>query len=133
MSYLSYLPGARPFLAMASKEYDTLVSCTGKLEIALNGDREILHFLEQEGYNIPDHDEVSNPRSRLSAQEKAVIVVTAIKNKVRLNSKNYQKLLHHFDSNERVYGDIITILDQAYNKGSLPKNQPSAESGKASH
>ena len=113
-----------------SNEYATLDSCSDKLEIALTGDRGILHFLKQEGYNIPD--DVSNPKSMLSSQEKAGLVVTAIKNKVSLNSRNYQKLLDHFHSNERVYGDIITILEQAYNKlGSHPKDQPSEEDGKA--
>ncbi len=87
-----------------------------KLEIAFTGDRDILHFLEQEGYNIPD--DVSNPKSMLSDQERAGFVVTAIKDKVSLNSRNYQKLLDHFHDNdrERVYGDIITILEQAHNK-----------------
>ncbi len=114
-----------------SKEYATLVSCTDRLEIAFTGDRDILHFLEQEGYNIPD--DVSNPKSMLSDRQKAGLVVTAIKNKVSLNSRNYQKLLDHFHCNERVYGDIITILEQAYNKlGSHPKDQPSEEDGKAS-
>ena len=37
-----------------SKEHATLVSCSDRLEIALTGDRDILHFLEREGYNIPD-------------------------------------------------------------------------------
>ncbi len=111
-------------------EYATLVSCTDKLELALKGDKDILHFLEQEGYNIPD--DVSNPKSMLSSQEKAGLVVTAIKDKVSLNSRNYRKLLDHFHSNERVYGDIITILEQAYDDklGSHPKDQPSEEEGK---
>ncbi len=112
-----------------SQEYATLVSCTDKLEIALTGDRDILHFLEQEGYNIPD--DVNNPKLMLSAQEKAALVVTAIKNKVSLSSRNYQKLLDHFHTNERVYGGIITILEQTYNKLSSPfKDQPSSEDGK---
>ncbi len=113
----------------SNAEYSTLAICTDMLEIALTGDRDILHFLEQEGYNIPD--DVSNPKSMLSPQEKAGLVVTAIKDKVSLNSRNYQKLLDHFHSNERVYGDIITVLEQAYNKlGSHPKDQPSAGYGK---
>ncbi len=106
-----------------SKEYATLVICTDKLEIALKGDRDILHFLEREGYNIPD--DVSYPKSMLSPQEKAGLVVTAIRNKVRLGSRNYQKLLEHFHCNERVYGDTITILEQAY------KDQSSTEDGKS--
>ncbi len=111
-------------------EYDALVSCTDKLEIALTGDQEILHFLEQEGYNIPD--DVSNPTSMLSDRQKAGLVVTAIKNKVSLNTRNYQKLLDHFHRNKRKYGDIITILEQAYDDklGSHPKDQPSAGYGK---
>ena len=112
-------------------EFDTLVSCTDKLEIALTGDRKIVHFLEQEGYNIPD--DVSYPKSLLSDQDKARLVVTAIKNKVSLSSRNYQKLLDHFHCNERVYGDIIAILEEAYNKlDSPPKDQSKAESGKSS-
>ena len=106
-----------------SKEYATLVSCTDMLEIALTGDRDILHFLEQEGYNISD--DVSNPLSMLSPRKKAGLVVTAIKDKVRLSSQNYQRLLQYFCSNGRVYGDIITILEQAY------KDQSSTEDGKA--
>ncbi len=112
-----------------SNEFATLVSCTGELERALTGDREILHFLQHEGYNLSD--DVSNPKSLLSAQDKAGLVVAAIRNKVSLSSRNYQKLLDHFHCNERVYGDIIAILDQTYNKlGSPPKVQPGAESGK---
>ncbi len=113
----------------SNAEYSTLAICTDMLEIALTGDRDILHFLEQEGYNIPD--DVSNSKSMLSDQEKAGLVVTAIKDKVSLNSRNYQKLLDHFHFNERVYGDIITVLEQAYNKlGSHPKDQPSVGYGK---
>ncbi len=37
----------------SNAEYSTLAICTDKLEIALTGDRDILHFLEQEGYKIP--------------------------------------------------------------------------------
>ncbi len=114
---------------MAEFEYATLDSCTDRLETALTGDPDILHFLEQEGYNIPE--DISNPKSMLSPQEKAGLVVTAIKDKVSLNSRNYQKLLDHFHSNETVYGDIITVLEQAYNKlDSHPKDQPRAGLGK---
>ena len=81
-------------------------------------------------YKIPD--DVRNPKSLLSDQEKAGLVVTAIKDKVSLNSRNYRKLLDYFHDNERVYGDIITILEQAHDGklGSHPKDQPSAEDGK---
>ncbi len=114
----------------SNAEYSTLAICTDMLETALTGDRGILHFLEQEGYNIPD--DVSNPKSMLSPQEKAGLVVTAIKDKVSLNPRNYQKLLVYFHSDKRKYGGIITILAQAYEDklGSHPKDQPSAGYGK---
>ncbi len=73
----------RPAMAAESKEYATLVRCIDMLEIALTGDRDILHFLEQEGYKVPD--DVSNPKSMLSDQEKAGLVVTDHPHPLRIN------------------------------------------------
>ncbi len=42
--------------------------------------------------------------------EKAGLLVTGIKNKVKLNPKNYHKLIRHFHQDTRMYGDIADIL-----------------------
>ena len=53
------------------KEYRT------ELETALEGDRAIFLFLEQEGYNIPDD---SNPKSIIFPQEKDELVIAIKRN-----------------------------------------------------
>ncbi len=56
------------------------------------------------------YDDVNNP---LSASEKAGLLVTGIKNKVKLNSENYYQLMRYF---HQMYGDIADILDKEYLK-----------------
>ncbi len=98
-------------------EYKTILQCTEKLEIALESDRAILNFLDREGFIKPNiYEDVNNPDSSLSASEKAGLLVTGIKNKVRLNPKNYHKLMRHFHQDRRLYGDIADILDEEYHK-----------------
>ncbi len=107
-----------------SEEYVTIVQCTEKLEIALESDKAILNFLDREGFIKPNiYEDVNNPKSMLSASEKAGLLVTGIKNKVKLNLKNYHKLIRHFHQDRRLYGDIADILDEEYHKqGGVPEN-----------
>ncbi len=96
-------------------ELKTLVNCTAELVIALCSDDEILHYLDREGFIKPKiYKDVNNPKSMLSKDEKAGLLVTGIKNKVRLNPKNYHKLMRHFHQDRRIYGDIADILDAEY-------------------
>ena len=98
-------------------EYRTIIHCTEELETALLSDRAILHFLEGEGFIEPNvYDDVTNPKSLLSASEKAGLLVTGIKDKVKLNPKNYHQLMRYFYQNRRMYGDIADILDKEYLK-----------------
>ncbi len=55
--------------------------------------------------------------------------MTGINNKVRLNPKNYHKLMRHFHQDRRLYGDIADILDEEYRKqGGVPEEiHPPAE------
>ncbi len=62
------------------------------------------------------YEDVNNPKSLLSASEKAGLLVTGIKNKVKLNPKNYHKLLEYFHKDQRMYGDIADILDKEYHR-----------------
>ncbi len=99
-----------------SKEYITLVNCTAKLVIALCSDDEILHYLNSKGFIKPKiYKEINNPKSMLSEDEKAGLLVTGIKNKVELNPKNYHKFVDHLRQNMILYGDILEILDAEYN------------------
>ncbi len=97
-----------------SKEYITLVNCTAKLVIALRSDTAILHFLDK-GFIKPNiYEDVSNPKSMLSASEKAGLLVSGIKDKVELNPKNYHKFVDHLRRDRRMYRDIVEILDDEY-------------------
>ncbi len=90
-------------------EYKTVLQCTEELEIALESDRAILNFLDREGFIRPSiYEDVSNPKSLLSASEEAGLLVTGIKHKVRLNPKNYHKLMRHFHQDRRIM-EILQI------------------------
>ena len=111
-------------------EYETILQRTKEVEIALESDKDILKFLDREGFIKPSiYEDVGNPKSLLSASEKAGLLVTGIKNKVRLNPKNYHKLMRHFHQDRRLYGDIADILDEEYRKqGGVPEEvHPPAE------
>ena len=98
-----------------SREYSTLIKCTRQLETALRGDRDITHYLHEEGFlKKDDYDDVIDPNSRLSRVDKAGVLVTAIKEKVELNPDNYHKLVKYFHSNMKKYEDIVKILDKEY-------------------
>ncbi len=100
-----------------SSEFRTIVQCTEELETALQSDRAALHFLDREGYVKPSvYEDVNNPKSLFSASEKAGLLVTGIRNKVKLNPKNYHKLLKYFHKDRRMYGDIADILDKEYHR-----------------
>ncbi len=99
--------------AKSNWEYLTLVNCTAELVIALYSDDEILHYLDREGFIKPNiYKDVSNPKSLLSKDEKAGLLVTGIKNKVKLNPKNYHKLMRYFHQDRRMYGDIGQGISQ---------------------
>ncbi len=98
-------------------EYKTILRCIEELELALKSDGDILNFLDGEGFIKPNvYDKVKNPISLLSDAEKAGLLVTGIKDKVKLNPKNYHKLMRHFHQDRRMYGDIADILDEEYRK-----------------
>ncbi len=116
-------------------ESKTLVNCTAELVIALSSDDEVLHYLDREGFIKPKiYKDVNNPKSLLSEDEKAGLLVTGIKNKVKLNPRNYHKLMRHFHQDRRMYGDIADILDEEYHKqgGVSEEVHPPAE-GTSSH
>ena len=100
-----------------SKEYSTIVKCRRKLEIALESDRDIAQFLLQQGFITQErYDEVINPKSSLTDADKVSMLVTAIRNRVELNPRNYHKVVDHLRQNIIRYRDIIEILDKQYHQ-----------------
>ena len=110
-----------------SKEYSTIVNCKRKLEIAFKSDRNIAHFLLQHHFITQEcYDEFDNPKSTLTVAEKASMLVTAIRDRVELNPRNYHKVVDHLHQNIARYEDIIEILDQEYHRKTDPKESDSS-------
>ena len=106
-----------------SKEYSTILNCNRKLEIALKSDRDIALFLLQQGFITQErYDEINNPKSNLTDDAKASMLVTAIRDRVELNPRNYHKVVDHLRQNMIRYGDIIEILDQQYHQTTTISN-----------
>ena len=99
------------------KELTTLVNCTQKLELALQDDRDIVHFLNGKGLISDDvHSDVIEPTSMLSRRAKAGLVVDAIKSSVKRNCRNYYILTNYLHQDRRKYSDIISILDEEFQR-----------------
>ena len=98
-------------------EYLPLLNCTGKLEIALDSDREFAQFLNKEGFITDEvYADVSSTTSMQTSIQKAGTLVSFIKNKIKLNPKRYHKLVRYLLQNKRKYEDIVSILDEEYNR-----------------
>ena len=98
-------------------EFLTLINCTGKLEIALQSDRELAQFLNSEGFITDEvYTDVSSATSMQTPLQKAGTLVACIKNKVKLNPKRYHTLVRHLRQNKRKYEDIVSILDEEYKR-----------------
>ena len=55
----------------------------------------------------------------LSATDKVVKLVTAIRDSVELDSASYHLFVDHMRLNPRAYGTIVDILDKEYNGTSV--------------
>ena len=98
-----------------SREFLTVLHCSKSLETALQGDRDVVYFLHREGFISGEMcDDILNPRSLLTAAEKAGQLVTRIRNRVELSAEEYHKLVEHLGQNRRKYGSIMDILDKEY-------------------
>ena len=98
-----------------SKEYSTIVKCSRKLEIALKSDRDIAQFLHEWRFLTTDDYDV-----RFSPAEKSNILVTAIRDRVKLNPRNYHVVVNYMRQNSTRYRDMIEILDTEYQGSTGP-------------
>ncbi len=94
------------------------MSCANELETALRSiEREIVHFLHREGFITQEvHDDVLNPRSLLTDDQKAGVLVTGIRNRVELSAGSYHTLLNHLRQRGKHYASIVGILDEEYGR-----------------
>ena len=98
-----------------SNEHSTLVNCSKVLEVALQSDRDVVYFLNSEGFITQEVcDDVLNPRSMLTSAQKAGNLVTGIRNKVSLCPKHYHILVEYFSQNGKRYGETVEILAREY-------------------
>ncbi len=97
---------------MSSLEHTTILKCASQLETSLRSDRDILvmeRFISERVY-----DNVLDPRSMFSASDKAGLLVTGIRKKVKTNSQYFSKLMRYFYENKDKYVDIIQTLEDSY-------------------
>ena len=100
---------------MSLLEYSAVLKCASQLETALRSDRDITHYLFKEGFISEGvYEDVLDPRSTLSAADKAGLLVTGIRQKVKINSQYYSKLMRYFSENKDKYVDIIQTLKDSY-------------------
>ena len=112
--------------ASDSPELRTLKVCTFQLKAALKRlDRELVHFLNQEGFiNADDVEEVLSPRSILTESPQSILteadnaceLVKWIKNRVKLDPPSYHVLLGGL---KRSGYAIVKILEAEYAKQNL--------------
>ncbi len=103
-------------LAIMSLEFDTLSNCAYRLETAIKSHiKEMAHYLYANGFISYDcQDEVLDPKSRYSEAERATMMVSKIRDSVKLDPSKYYKLLNHLRQDERQNYAIVEILDSEY-------------------
>ena len=117
-----------------SPELKTIKKCAPDLETTLSGlEREFIHFLAQEGF-ISDQvsGDVLDPRSILTDEQKAGLLVQGIKRRVQLDANSYHILLEHFKNGGNLYKPIVRKLEQAYSE-IIHRNGQSTPCGSQSH
>lgn len=91
------------------------MKCSRPLERALQSDRDIVYFLNYEGFITQEVcDDVLNARSLLTSAQKAGQLVTGVRNRVSLSPQGYHILVEHLGQNKRRYGSIVDILEREY-------------------
>ena len=99
-----------------SKEYLSLRNCSGPLETALKGDRDVVYYLNKEGFISDDMcDDLLN-HSALTPAQKAGQLVAKIRDRVKLSAQEYHKLVGHLSQNRRQYGSIVDTLNTEYSR-----------------
>ncbi len=108
-------------LTMSSREYKTIVRCASQFATALHSNGDIPHHLHVDGFLTKEiYDNVIDPKSRLSASEKACEVVSGIRRRVDQSPTDFHKLIGYLRENESRYRDILKLLEETYSAIELP-------------
>ncbi len=97
-------------------EFRTVKKCTPQLEMALGSCKDFLWFLDGEEL-IQDqvYNNLRDPTSNLSKDDKASSLVLEIRRVVKLESENYHTIMKYLRSKSQ-YRNIVKILDREYQK-----------------
>ena len=108
-----------------SKEFLTVKHCSSALNTALRSiDADTVFFLNNEGFILDSMcKQVLNPIGILSEEQKAILLVTSIRDRIEVCAQEYHKLVCHFSQNRRQYGSIVDTLNTEYSRlGSTGKD-----------
>lgn len=99
-----------------SREYCTLLNCRQDLELALHPeDTKLVSFLHIQGWITDEvRNSIFDPHSTLTEKQKVCTLLYEIEKKVRLNPRNYCILTGYLKEDQKMYKDILTILDNEY-------------------
>ena len=105
-----------------SKEFQAVTNCFSDLNNAFsNIDTETVYYLNKEGFISKSMcEQVLNQKSSLTAAEKAIQLVSSIRNRIRQSPQEYHKLVDHLEWNRKQYGCIVEALNTEYSR--LGKN-----------
>ena len=97
-----------------SIELNTVKQCTSELEGAgLERDRDLIHFLNREDFmHDREQEDILNPRSLLSEDQKAGEIVKWIKHRVQQDPSSYHKLIRQLSACEQRYQPIVKKLEE---------------------
>ena len=99
-----------------SLEYTTLEKCNDQLKTSLGSDfTKLASYIFGEGFiNEELYEEVVEPRSINSGDDRANKLMLQIMSQVELEPSNYYKLINHLRHDKKKYTDIINLLDVTY-------------------
>ena len=99
-------------------ELKVIKTCAERLETALWGvESRFGHFLNKEGFiSDTDYDEVFDPKTLLSKEEKARKLVGLIRRRVNLDKNSYHTLVDWLEKNGEYYAPITNILQEEYKR-----------------
>ena len=101
-----------------SKEFLTVKHCSSALNTALRSiDADTVFFLNNEGFISNSMcNQVLNPTAILSKEQKAILLVTSIRDRIEGSAQEYHKLVGHLSQNRRQYGSIVDNLNIEYSR-----------------
>ena len=106
-------------------ELRTIRDCIGPLENAIKYDNDIIQYLNQERLISDEHYDDLTSTKLYSPADKARYAVRLVRDKVKVNAKNYHKLMDYFHQDQDRYDSIIKTLNEVYKRnGGSPRPQP---------